>query len=209
MLSINEVLTRNSPVLWLDACSTTIQVGWLETGRPTRWATCEEEAGVGIFQALNALNASPLSSNAFIFSDGPGSLLGIRSAATAVRTWCVLNSKPVYSYHSLDIVVRFIADDRVTVIADARRNAWHCATLTSPLRRIATSELEGDLVIPDGFRNWTPLPTNVKRVPYALADMLPSVSDCPLFRQCSQPDAFLHEEPSYVTWTPQIHRAPV
>lgn len=208
MRSINEVLAENSPLLWLDACSAIIQVGWLETGKTARWATCEEEAGVGIFRALNALDASPLSANAFIFSDGPGSLLGIRSAATAVRTWCVLNSRPTYSYHSLEIVVRFIADDRVTVIADARRDAWHCATLSSPLRRITTSELKGDLALPDGFRNWTPLPTPLKRVPYSLADMIPCVSHYPVLRPCLQPDAFLHEEPSYVAWTPQIHRAP-
>ena len=32
--------------------------------------------------------------------------------------------------------------------------------------------------------------------------------DADLFRATDAPDAFLHEEPSYATWTPQIHRAP-
>ena len=32
--------------------------------------------------------------------------------------------------------------------------------------------------------------------------------DLDLFRPTDAPDAFLHEEPSYATWTPQIHRAP-
>jgi hypothetical protein len=29
-----------------------------------------------------------------------------------------------------------------------------------------------------------------------------------LFRQTEEPDAFLHEEPSYAMWTPQVHQAP-
>lgn len=208
MLSVNELLAQNSPVLWLDACSSMIQFGWLERGTATRWAACDEEAGVGIFQCLKTLGVSPLSAEAFLFCDGPGSLLGIRSAATAVRTWCILNPKPVYSYHSLELVARFIGDNRVTVIADARRDAWHCSALSSPLRRVGTADLKGDLVMPDGFRNWTPLPTSLRRVSYSIADMLPAIIDLPLIRPCDEPDAFLHEEPSYVTWTPQIHRAP-
>ena len=34
------------------------------------------------------------------------------------------------------------------------------------------------------------------------------VWEADLLRVIDLPDAFLHEEPRYVTWTPQIHRAP-
>ena len=62
--------------------------------------------------------------------------------------------------------------------------------------------------MPEGFRHWSTLPAGVTRTPYVLADLLPAVADHDLFRATDAPDAFLHEEPSYVTWTPQIHRAP-
>jgi tRNA threonylcarbamoyladenosine biosynthesis protein TsaB len=63
--------------------------------------------------------------------------------------------------------------------------------------------------MPDGFRHWSSQPANVSRVPYRLAELLGRVRDAELFQPTTSPDAFQHEEPSYVTWTPQIHRAPV
>ena len=66
----------------------------------------------------------------------------------------------------------------------------------------------GELVTPENFRHWTPLPAEVRRVPYSLEALLPRVAGEDLFLPTEAPDAFLHEEPSYVTWTPQIHRAP-
>jgi tRNA threonylcarbamoyladenosine biosynthesis protein TsaB len=62
--------------------------------------------------------------------------------------------------------------------------------------------------MPDGFRHWSPLPPGVGRVPYGVAAMLRPAGDADLFRECVEPDAFLHAEPSYAEWTPAIHRAP-
>jgi tRNA threonylcarbamoyladenosine biosynthesis protein TsaB len=73
---------------------------------------------------------------------------------------------------------------------------------------VAATELSGELVTPENFRHWSPLPASVTRVPYEVAELLPRVAEADLYRATDAPDAFLHEEPSYVTWTPQIHRAP-
>jgi tRNA threonylcarbamoyladenosine biosynthesis protein TsaB len=76
---------------------------------------------------------------------------------------------------------------------------------------VPTADVSGgtaELVTPENFRNWTPLPGGVRRVPYALAELLPRTAEADLFQPTDAPDAFLHEEPSYVMWTPQIHRAP-
>jgi tRNA threonylcarbamoyladenosine biosynthesis protein TsaB len=64
--------------------------------------------------------------------------------------------------------------------------------------------------MPEGFRHWGPLPAGTGRVPYSLATLFTdaSVADADLFRETAAPDAFLHQEPSYAKWTPQIHRAP-
>jgi tRNA threonylcarbamoyladenosine biosynthesis protein TsaB len=48
----------------------------------------------------------------------------------------------------------------------------------------------------------------VERVPYSVPERLARAVDADIFTATTAPDAFLHEEPSYVTWTPQIHRAP-
>ena len=172
------------------------------------WARSTSEAGVGVFKCLEELGIQPDEVGAFVFCDGPGSMLGIRTVAMAIRTWHVLKSRPVFSYHSLAIVAHALRRPELTVIADARRDAWHSIRLGSSLHRLRTIELQGLLVTPDGFRHWTALPADVRTVPYELAELLPRIQDADLFSATDAPDAFLHEEPSYVTWTPRIHRAP-
>ena len=71
---------------------------------------------------------------------------------------------------------------------------------------MAAAELQGEIVMPENFRHWSPLPPSVSLVPYSLPDLLPRVWDADVLRETNAPDAFLHEEPNYVTWTPQIHQ---
>jgi tRNA threonylcarbamoyladenosine biosynthesis protein TsaB len=83
-------------------------------------------------------------------------------------------------------------------------------SLDSPLVRVPASELSGDLVMPEGFGHWDPLPPGTTLVPYDLAALFgqPAVAESDLFRETAEPDAFLHQEPAYAKWIPQIHRAP-
>jgi tRNA threonylcarbamoyladenosine biosynthesis protein TsaB len=208
MPSLRQLLAAHGPLLLIDAASARIQVGWLRPDQPARWAGSDEESGVGVFQCLEQLAISPADAGAFLYCDGPGSVLGIRTVAMALRTWGVLSPRPVFAYHSLAIVAQALARPGATIIADARRDAWHCISIDFGLRRMPKAELAGELIMPEGFRHWSTLPANVTRTSYALAELLPRVADRDLFRATDAPDAFLHEEPSYATWTPQIHRAP-
>lgn len=201
-------LERLTPLLVIDAASAEVQVGLVGADGRGRWATSRDEAGVGVFACVEELGVDPNTVPAFAFCAGPGSVLGIRTVAMAIRTWGVLQPRPVFAYDGLALLAHHLNQPDLAVIADARRDAWHHYQLGRGLRRVVTSELHGPLATPENFRNWTPLPANVRRVPYSLAALLPQVADADLFRETSEPDAFLHEEPSYVTWTPQIHRAP-
>jgi tRNA threonylcarbamoyladenosine biosynthesis protein TsaB len=208
MPSLRQLLTAHGSLLLIDAASARVQVGLLATGQPARWAASDDEAGMGIFRGIEQLGVQPADAGAFVFCDGPGSVLGIRSAAMAMRAWCVLKLRAVFAYHSLALVAQALGRPEATVIADARRDSWHCISSDTALRRVPTAELAGELIMPDGFRHWTPLPEGVTRTSYDLAKLLPLVTDRDLLRPVDAPDAFLHEEPSYATWTPQIHRAP-
>jgi len=207
MATLRAILAAHAPLLVLDAASARVQVGWLEAGA-ARWESAEEEAGVGLFRCLAALDVKPSAAGAYVFCDGPGSVLGCRTAAMAVRAWLVVQPRPVFAYHSLAVVAEAIGQNGVRVIADARREAWHAVAAGGKLRRMPSAELAGELIMPDGFRHWAPLPAGVRRVPYSLADLFPQVPDADLLRPTDAPDAFLHEEPTYATWTPQVHRAP-
>jgi len=195
------------PALLIDAASSVVQVGLLQT-RGTTWETSTDEAGVAVFQCIEKLHCDLGAIASFVFCEGPGSVLGMRSVAMALRTWGVLRPRPVFAYSRLALVAHALGLARSGIIADARRNAWHHYDLEHGLRRVATADLSGDLRMPENFRHWSPLPPGVTPVPYSLESLWPQVWKTDLLRPTDAPDAFLHEEPSYVTWSPQIHRAP-
>lgn len=209
MPSLRQLLAAHAPVLLIDAASARVQAGWLTGPGQARWAVSDEETGIGLFRSVEALGIDVGAAGAFVFCDGPGSVLGIRTTAMALRTWNVLKPRPMFAYASLALVAHALGRPEVGVIADARRDLWHHYALGGKLRRRPTAELAGELVMPANFRHWSQPPAGLSEVPYALADLLPGIADTDLFRPTDAPDAFLHEEPSYVTWTPQIHRAPV
>jgi tRNA threonylcarbamoyladenosine biosynthesis protein TsaB len=215
MPTLSRIIAAHGPVLLLDAASSRIQAGWFDGADPGvaagaggRWDTSLEEATTAVFQCLERLGRNPAEARAFLFCEGPGSVLGIRTVAMALRTWNVLNRRPVYAYCSLAVLAHALGRAEVGVIADARRDSWHHYQLGRGLRRLPAAEVSGELVLPEEFRHWAPLPAPVTRVKYALADLLPHVADADLFHETDSPDAFLHEPPSYATWSPQIHRGP-
>lgn len=208
MPSLAQLLAAHAPLLVIDAASSRVQVGWIEADGSGRWVTSEEESGVAVFKGIQQLGADIGAAGAFVFCDGPGSILGIRTVAMALRTWMTLQPKPVFAYTSLALVSHALLDPAVTVIADARREAWHTYRRGDGLHRVPTSALSGELAMPEGFRSWTQLPPRVRPIPYSIGQLLPLVTLTDLFREVEQPDAYLHEEPSYVTWTPRVHRPP-
>lgn len=207
MPSLRE-LSSHSPVVVLDAASTLVQVGIFHPDGTHHWQSSTDESGVAVFQCFEALGLAPAAVGSWVYCEGPGSILGIRTVAMALRTWGVLQQAPIFGYASLELVAEGLGRDDVSVIADARRGLWHHQQRGRTLRRLRTEDLTGELVMPEHFRHWAELPPNVAHVPYLLPEFWSKLGELDLLRRVEAPDAFLHEEPSYVTWTPQIHRAP-
>lgn len=221
MLSLRDLLRSHGSLLLIDSASARVQVGLMRSDGREYWAAANEEAGVAVFTGVDAVlqqaGMKIADVGAFAFCDGPGSVLGIRTSAVALRTWRVLKSAPCHAYCSLDVVAKFriqsAGAQEFSVIADARRDTWHRVQVgndgaVGPLQRVAPGQLSGVLLTPEHFRHWTQAPAGVLQVPYAVREMLHAVPDIPLFRDAPEPDAFLHEEPVYQTWTPQVHQAP-
>lgn len=246
MPSLRHLLAAHPVVLLIDTASARVQIGlWTRGGSDLRallWLVSDTEASTGLFACVEELLAKNdlriADVNAFLFCEGPGSVLGIRTAAVALRTWRVIApGATIYSYQSLALVARSIGDADVGVIADARRNTWHFMKNGSALRRLTTAEVTAlttanagtdgtgsadsesvinaedkvtSLVMPEHFRHWTTLPEGVAKTSYDLAALVqnPAVADADLFRATDEPDAFQHEDNAYVTWTPHIHQAP-
>jgi len=210
MPSLSQILREHSPLLLIDAASERIQLGLLDADAGARWSSRLDEAGVGIFECLDELDVDIGSVGAFAFCEGPGSILGIRTSAMALRMWSVLRPRPLFAYFGLAVVAQAVGRPGVGFIADARRGLWHRLVLGGSRERVPAAELTGELMMPEGFRRWEPLPAGASAASYDLASLfaLPSVRGADLFRDAPRPDAFLHQEPAYAKWTPQIHRAP-
>ncbi len=211
MASLKQILAERAPLLVLDAASARIQVGVLEAGGKGRWESSEEEAGVGVFSCIEKLGVDLDAVRSFAFCSGPGSILGIRTVAMALRAWAAVwegDVRLIYGYGSLALVAQGLGQPGRAVIADARRESWHVFRMGAGLARVPAAEVPAGAVMPEGFRAWQPLPPGTERVPYLVSDLLGRTADEDLFTPVEAPDAFLHEEPSYATWTPQLHRAP-
>ena len=211
------MLAAHPVLLLLDAASARVQVALWTAGAAAAplWWSGDGDAGCGVFAGVESLLAQTGRSidamDAFVLCEGPGSQLGIRTAAMALRVWTprLGGTIPVYIYRSVELVARSLADPELSVIVDARRESWHVAKLGAPLRRVATAELTGPQTMPEHFRHWSALPSQVRSVPYDLATMLPATMDSDLFQPTAEPDALRAEPPTYVAWTPQVHRAPL
>jgi tRNA threonylcarbamoyladenosine biosynthesis protein TsaB len=219
MPSLSQLLTRHHRLLVLDASSQEVQVGLLRDHAPSLWQLTEEEAGTAIFTCAQALLRDAAlrigDIGAFVYCEGPGSMLGTRTIAAALRTWQMLRPRPAYAYQSLAVAGRFEWTARAprsfTVVADARRDTWHCQQVEasgrmSALQRLPASALPvGELVTPEKFRAWAPPPRPVAVCRYDLAKILPAIADVDLFAEVEAPDTFQHESPTYKKWSAQIH----
>lgn len=220
MATLAQLLAQHRRILVLDAASTGTQVGLLCADAPARWLRREEEAGTGVFggteDLLKQAGLKLADIGAFVLCEGPGSMLGTRTVAMALRTWQVLQPRPAYAYQSLAVAGRFAwtrAPRAFAVIADARRDTWHVQAVggdgrLAPLQRLAPGDLPaGELLTPENFRAWAPPPRPAAACRYELAEIFPTLGDGDFFRPVEAPDAFQHAAPEYRKWSAQVHSA--
>jgi tRNA threonylcarbamoyladenosine biosynthesis protein TsaB len=219
MPSLSQLLTDHRSLLVFDAASTRVQVGLIQSEAPALWRATTDEAGRGIFtcsrEILTEAGLKLEEIGAFVFCEGPGSMLGVRTVAMALRTWQALKPRPAFAYQSLAVAAQFEwtknGKREFAVIADARREMWHRQQIAadgrlSPLQRLPAAELPaGELLTPENFRAWSKPPHPAGECSYDLAKLFSGLHDENLFRATEAPDAFQHEAPEYKKWPALIH----
>jgi tRNA threonylcarbamoyladenosine biosynthesis protein TsaB len=223
MLSLASLVASHSSVLVLDAATTRSQAGLLRAGAPPVWHAGEGDSGVQLFVAADACLAAaglrPSAVSAYVFCDGPGSQLGIRTACMALRTWQTLRAAPapVFAYRSL--VVAALVHARTTpapfaVIADARRESWHAVRVAtdgalSEVLRVPNDELRTwpePLVQPAGFRAWSSPPRPAGTCNYDCSVMFTALAAEPLLFPVPAPEPWASAPVAYKAWTGERHR---
>jgi tRNA threonylcarbamoyladenosine biosynthesis protein TsaB len=220
--SLRQLLALHPALLVVDTCAPRTEAAlWLgNASAPVAVAALEAEASSALPAAVARVLSEPATGgrriadlDAVAFCDGPGSVLGVRLAAATLRAWRAVRPElALYSYHSLPLLA--LTHPGLTIVADARRDTWHAVLPGAPhaLRRLASAELaaHAPLGTPASFRRWSSLPPGVEpsTLAWSVATLLAAAPDAPLFAEAPEPEAFLHEAPSYVTWTPQVHQAP-
>lgn len=214
------------PTLYLDAASPAITVGLqLDAAEAPAWLQTHDEAGVGLFRAVEALTRARGVAVAgiakVVFCEGPGSLLGVRLAAMALRTWMALPRPApleVLGYRSLELVAAGLRArgqrGPFHVIVDGRRATWNALSvdahgmLAAICRRPATDPFPADEPVfhPQGFPLWQALPAGVQTVDYNATALPGLAARFPLLRPAASPEAYVTEMPAYREW---IHEHPV
>ncbi len=211
------------PTLFLDAASPAITVGLrVGSGEEPTWQHTRDEAGVALFRAVDRLTrtrgVAVADIRSVVFCEGPGSLLGVRLVAMALRTWAALpRTVPleVFGYRSLELVAAgLLARGRsgaFHVVVDGRRQTWNSLSIDAHggfgaiRRRPAAEPFPADEPVfhPQGFPLWQALPAGVLGVDYNPTELPALAARFSLLRPVATPDAFMTEMPTYTEWTPE------
>lgn len=144
------------PCLVIDGSDRdSVRVGVLSDGR---WLA-ESVLKAGALEVTTDLAAEVLKKAHLKFTDiksyavciGPGSMLGIRVSAMAVRTWATLYQRPIYVWVSLQILAKHALSEGVktpfAVINESRLKRWNFLVVKSAGLFEPTLELEADEVV--------------------------------------------------------------
>lgn len=180
-------------MLAIDTSSRRACVGLFDEKGALSYRTSEEDASLSLFplikHVLKEFDWQLSDINSIAFCQGPGSMLGIRTAIMGIRTWQgvkLIEGKQIYSFSSLAIgaeLVRlsFPSEKTYLIITDARRNSWNALKVEGasigPVQIIDNAAIEAE-TIPlfsfNEFPTWTHTQAHIQCLSYRPENVLSS-----------------------------------
>jgi tRNA threonylcarbamoyladenosine biosynthesis protein TsaB len=222
------MLDAGHPLLFLDASGLSTRAALWQN---SRWLAFREDpapALTALFTSTRAILAEAgltLPQIAvFLYVNGPGSVLGLRLAAMAIRTWQADTSsqptpphpRPIFSCGSLHLAAALAlaggAQPPFTVCTDARQGRWHLlevptanpSALAQTLPREADApelaQLPGPLFYLPARKTWQNLPRPSAPPPATLRDHPEILSTPSLFHPVPAATPFSAAAPEYRKW---------
>lgn len=211
-------------MLILDAASRRVWVGLKQASDRLDFLAEDGDSTRLLFAFARALlgrNSLALSDVASIAcNEGPGSMLGIRTAAMAIRAWAGIGAPAagqLFAYNSLALCAALLAREpgapsEFAVAIDARRDSWNLLTLgPDAASRIALAEnavLEAErcpIYVPDAFPRWTATSAPLRPLAYRPETQFADDSFARILRPVDQATPLALRASDFKKWTPQIH----
>ncbi|WP_309398239.1 hypothetical protein [Cerasicoccus maritimus] len=209
------------PLLVIDAASPRCFVGIWQSGAWLANASPETPALEGLFagveQILCDAKLTLADLGGFVHAEGPGSILGIRLSAMAIRTWRTLPAyadKPVWAYGSLQFVAAAYQAAHggapVNAISEFRHGRWNLLTAGAEtviaVEDAALADVPEPLIYFRQRKSWKPAPSHAQEWAPQMADCAPVLTTPGLLRPIDAPDVFIAEEAVFQKWSAERHR---
>lgn len=215
------------PLLVTDCSTTGARVGVLDQRGWLDYRNLPGETGSVLFEGVRqVLGKSSISLNdlaGYSYCEGPGSTLGIRINAMALRTWISLSKKPkpVYAYKSLEAAALQVLnrnpgaiESTFALFSDLRKNAWNGCRV-DPDGTIGPIEVVGE----NALKEWPShrffiqqrihspgSPPDSVKLDYDLECLGSCLEFRKLFRRTDKVTVFQTTTTAFKKWVPQRHR---
>jgi tRNA threonylcarbamoyladenosine biosynthesis protein TsaB len=158
----------------------------------------------------------------YIYCEGPGSTLGLRLAAMAIKTWHALHheSPPCFTYNSLQLAAHCLRLDEpklheAILIADWKKDTWNSVILKKgavstckPILQTDLHEMEEPRYHLPQRKGWQAPPSNAATLNYSPERLDDLIDSHELLRHVDSPLPFASAPANYQKWVPDRHRAP-
>ena len=207
--------------LLIDA-SSQVQVGIPDSKGWLTLAREEKPALESIFEAipksLEKIDSSASAIDAILFCEGPGSTLGLRIAATAVKTILRENepSPTLFSYNALDLAAILSNDASRPILAPFRKGKrllripisdsliGSIEVLEEPISESLSKEA---LHLPS-LRSWETLPEGLDVLDYDISHIAGLAELAPILRPTEIPEVFTPLPTEFRKWKPARNLSP-
>ncbi len=215
------------PMLVIDTASRRICVALIvKPGTDVATSFSDEEASLSLFPTIKillqgqAIKLSQLRSIAFC--EGPGSILGIRTAIMGIRVWAAtrqIDDCNFFSFNSLQVGSKLVKNSPspptdYLVVTDARRQSWNCLNgsneNTSEVALIENTALEQAPQVTYSFNefpNWTRTQANIIRLSYRPESIFQNSAFPDLLRSNPTADPLNTRTLEFAKWIPQARTA--
>lgn len=216
-----------APALVIDGSSTCFFAGALgDDGSWLASRTANEPALESLFKTVDAVLAEACIGleqiQAYIYCEGPGSVLGLRLCSMAIETWRQLEPNPpkVYAYKSLKLTAATLLNAQQTsetalLVSDWKKDSWNSIKIcgqaidaeVSPISSEELTDWQGPLYHLPARKGWQKPPEGAIKLSYEPEHLAKLLNTPGLIRETERVELYQSGINTFQKWAPERHRS--